>query len=211
MSETDAPAAPQTERKGPWPLIAIVAAITLILILLVPGDEEPETPAPSAPVAEGDTPAPSLLTPATDTPDTGTPATPLEAAPQNLPPGAAARALIAELRQQSPMDLERAFSTAGQQQQGGHHEDAYLLYFFAAREGHAESAMTLARQADPASFAAGGLFEAADELQAHKWYSKAADAGHPEATDAIKALRGRVEQAAAAGDERAHRIMLQWK
>ena len=71
--------------------------------------------------------------------------------------------------------------------------------------------MKLARAADPASFHEGGLFAQADPLQAHKWYGRAAAAGVDEARQAQARLRARVEQAAAAGDEQAQRLMLQWK
>lgn len=213
MSETDAPATTESTRKGPWPLIVVVAAITLILILLVPSEDEPEPTKPAPSSNEGTPPAPSLLTDGKSQaePQAAPQTQATLAAPVDLPPGAAARKLIAELRQQSPLDLERIVSEAAKQQRQGRLEDAYLLYFFAAREGHAGAAMTLAQQADPASFKPGGLFDQADELQSNKWYQVAAQAGQSEAASALQTLRSRVEQAAAAGDERAQRIMLQWK
>jgi len=221
VSETDLSNPPQNNRKGPWLWIAVVAAITLVLILLVPGEEQSETPNTST--ASPVTP-PSLLTSDRDAEPRSTQpieegaAASTEQAPEpakteaqvDLAPGAAARNLIADLRQTSPLNLDRAFAEAETHQQAGRDEDAYLLFFFAAREGHAESAMTLAQQSDPASFQPGGLFDEADELQAYKWYSSAAESGHPDASDHLQRLRSQVENAANNGDQRAQRIMLQW-
>jgi len=217
VADSDDNPAPQDSKNGPWPVIGLVVVITLIAIWLVPGDETPETTEPARP-------APSLLAPG-EQPPAATPEAQPETAPAEpqpeaevpaeappaLGPGDAARALISELRVQSPPDLQRAFAAAQQHQQAGELDDAYLLYFYAAREGHGEAAMLLARQSDPASFSEDGLIAAADELQAHKWYVKAQQAGVDAAAEALAALRSRVEQAAEQGDDRARRIMLQWK
>jgi len=128
-----------------------------------------------------------------------------------LPPGAAARRLIAFLRSQSPLDLERAFAAAQAHQAKGRIDDAYLLYFFAAREGHGLAAMALGQQADPAYFSEAGLFKRADEMQAYKWYTQAKLAGIEKAGPSLAALRQRLADTADAGDERARRILLQWK
>lgn len=221
---TPAESAPQPAKGGPWNLIIIVAILTVIAIVLVPGEEQaPPQPIPAiGPPAQGQTEEPSLLQPNGPATATETPA-PKEASAGAQPsaqvpmtatakaPGAAARELIAELRKQTPPDLDRAFQAAQDHQAAGRADDAYLLYFFAAREGHGKSAMALARQADPASFEPGGLFDEADELQAHKWYSKASEAGIAEADNALVALHTQIEAAAGGGDERAQRIMLQWK
>jgi TPR repeat protein len=210
-------------------LILAVIVITLIAVLLVPGHkDEQETPSPARPIEH-----PSLLetqtTPAS--PETGevqtaehpsapapseTATSPGEAGTAAPPaaddrPGAAARRLIRELRTAGNPDLERAWQAARGFEQSGRTDDALLLYFFAAREGHGPAAMKLARAADPASFHEGGLFAQADPLQAYKWYGRAAAAGVDEARQAQAQLRARVEKAAAAGDEQALRLMLQWK
>jgi len=205
-------------RGGPWKLIALVAVLTVVAIILVPGRET--TPPQALDKTADGTPtpaAPSLLpTPPTETSVTvAEPLPPLEPLPAGAPedqgPGAAARRLIAELRGQRPPDLERAFTAAGEHQQAGRLEDAYLLYFYAAREGHGQAAMMLGQQADPASFRADGLFDNADPLQAHKWYTKARDAGIAEAYEALATLRSNIETAAQNGDLEAQRVTLQWK
>ena len=214
MADSDENTVPEAKKNGPWPLIAAVVVMTLVAIWLVPGDQDDDSD-PIAPVAE----APSLLPPAGSDQSAGqadeqTPAAQASATEQPsgpLGPGAAARALIAQLRQQNPPDLQRAFEGAQQHEQAGETDDAYLLYFYAAREGHGEAAMTLGRRSDPASFVDNGLLAAADELQANKWYLKAQNAGVTGAAEAVAKLRGSIENAAAQGDDRARRIMLQWK
>ncbi len=210
-------------------LILAVIVITVIAVLLVPSHkDEQETPSSARPITR-----PSLLEEQSPlaSPETGEAQTAEEAsgpAPsetatpsaeadtlsppaEDTRPGAAARRLIRELRTTGSPDLERAWLAARGFEQSGRTDDALLLYFFAAREGHGPSAMKLARAADPTSFHEGGLFMQADPLQAHKWYDRAAAAGVDEARQAQAQLRTRVEQAAAAGDEQAQRLMLQWK
>lgn len=206
---------PQSHKSGAGKLIVVVAVLTLLAILLVPSQKEPESPdstEPAKPEPAGG--APSLLSPGTATPETqtGPPGEEARPAPEMASgPGAAARGLIRELRSSTPVDLERAYRAAQTFDREGRSDDAYLMYFFAAREGHGPSAMVLAREADPASFKENGLFEAPDELQANKWYDRAVQAGVPGAAEALARLRSAVEKKAQAGDQRARRIMLQWK
>lgn len=227
MTENGPSTSSATSTKGPWPLIAVVVAAFAVMIWAVPSDEvnEPkQSPGASQsllPSASPTEPNPAEASPAApETSSIGTPAlesttAPVAAAPaapaRDFPPGGYARQLIAEARQQGQPDLQALFVAAFEQHIAGRLEDAYLLYFFAAREGHAEAAMRLAEEADPKHFRAGGIYDRADEIQAHKWYQVARDAGHSDAENALNQLRTRIEKAAAAGDERAHRIMLQWK
>ncbi len=210
-------------------LILAVIVFTLIGMLLIPGHQEEQKTPSSAHSIE----RPSLLDKqaTSASPGTGegqttdhpgeaahsaTATSPSEAgsaspsATDNRP-GAAARRLIRELRSTGHPDLERAWQAAQAFEQAGRTDDALLLYFFAAREGHGPAAMKLARAADPVSFHEGGLFAQADSLQAYKWYGRAAAAGVDAARQAQARLRARVEKAAAAGDARARRLMLQWK
>ncbi len=211
-------------------LILAVVVITLIAVLLVPGSDD-RKPEPSQPVPAN---APSLLeqqaAPPAARPDAGEtaettsetvsnevdtlspePDTPDSESPVDDRPGAAARRLIGELRQAPAPDLERAWQAAQTFEQNGKTDDALLLYFHAAREGHGPAALRLARAADPTSFREDGLFARPDALQAYKWYGRAASAGIDEARQALAQLRSRTEKAAAAGDEQAQRLMLQWK
>ena len=201
--ETELAETPPQKGKGPWPLILIVVAITALAIWLVPGTET-EEPQPTV----QQTP-PSLLD---DTPGTTTAIETVEEAVVDTRPGAKARALIAEMRASGTLDLERIFAAATQAQQAGELPDAYLLYFFAAREGHAEAALTLGQQADPANHSDGtSVFATPDIVQAHKWYTAAAEAGSAAGRDGLAALRTRVEGMAEGGDPEAERLTLLWQ
>lgn len=197
-------------KSGPWNLIAIVAIVTIIAIMLVPGEEEE----PIEDLPPLNTQQQSLLP--EDDQSAQTAATEQDSAAKKTPagplaPGAAARQLIAQLRSQTPLDLEKAYAAAQEHQAAGRLDDAYLLYFFAAREGHGDAAMALGKQVDPAHFAETGLFDRPDEIQAHKWYTLAKQAGVEQAQASLSSLHQRVESAASGGDDRARRIMLQWK
>lgn len=210
-------------RGGPWNLIFLVVIITLIGIWLVPGETpDPATMAvspmprhgpslmPATPAAEpvGKTPAAGLMTPDAPSPGEFGPAPVVE----DSSPGAKARRLIAQMRASGELALDRIFDAARQAQADGELPDAYLLHFFAAREGHAASALELAHQADPARYTPGeSLFDKPDLAQAHKWYQAAADSGSSEASAELAALRARIERMAAGGDPQAQRIALQWQ
>jgi hypothetical protein len=193
-------------------MIGLVVLVTVIAIWLVPGEKKSshDVAKPADKAAE-----PSLIAPTESPKETAAeaPPTTAEAPPATAPatPGQAARTLISELRQQPQPDLDRAYAAAQQYEQSGDDDDAYLLYFYAAREGHGPSAMIMAQRSDPATFRDDGLESNADALQANKWYLRAAQAGVDGAETALSALRKRVEDAAAQGDPRAQRIMLQWK
>jgi len=218
LVETELADSEPPRRRGPWKLIVIVAALTLIGVWLVPGDR-PERPAT---VVEKplDMP-PSLLgeSPVPGAPEGAAPveaATEAEVQPAAAPvddrPGARARALIAEMRAAGDIRPDEVFASAEQAQGAGQLADAYLLYFFAAREGHAGAALALGSQADPATRdPANSVFEAADLNQAHKWYQLAAQNGDSEGEERLADLRRRVEQMAAGGDPQAQRISLLWQ
>ena len=180
-------------------LMAVVAVVTLIAVWLVPDDKQQTTP-----------PLPELpVTPQVDV---------------DLPPlaedsgavvraGDRARVFVAGLSSDSTEpDPDTVFVEAERLQGEGYSDDAYLLYRFAARHGHGQAALVLGTQADPAFHAAANPDSLNDEPeQAYKWYSMAVAAGIEEAAAPLQALRKRVEQSAAAGDERAQRLMLQWQ
>jgi hypothetical protein len=218
-------------------LMALVAVITAIAIWLVPDDEKQSPlslpPLPSAPDTSVALPLPSvpdtseavLLPSATDTSEV----LPLPSADRtsevlSLPPppggvatitngGDGARAFIYELRAggaQPEMDV--VFTEAERMQGEGNLEDAYLLYRFAARHGQVQAAMMLGTQADPAFHTAvTSYLPEPDPGQAYRWYSVAAAAGNDEAEQRLQGLRKRVQQDAAAGDEQARRLLLQWR
>lgn len=127
--------------------------------------------------------------------------------------GEGARTFLYKLRATGAQpDPEVVFAEAERLQGEGELEDAYLLYRYAARHGHMQAAMRLGTASDPAyhSAATSYLAEPAPG-QARKWYSMAAAAGDAEAGQRLEDLRGRLEHAAAAGDEQAQRLLLQWR
>ncbi len=195
------------------PLVALGLALALAaLLVLFIVFSSPERLVPSATAPPGDeAPAPSVA-PAGDTVATQ----PADAA-RDAPPDAAdasgerARAMIAEIRaRDGEVDLEGLYAEAMRFRDGGAAADAHLLLFFAARQGHIASARELGRTYDPAHHAAGIVAEPSLP-QAYKWYRLAADGGDSAALDALTALRARVEQAAAGGDEDASLLLSRWR
>jgi len=183
-------------------LMAVVAVVTLLAVWLVPDDKQP-TP-PPLPELPGAPPVAVDLPP---------PASPTEDSAAAIPAGDRARAFVSGLRSGgTEPDPETVFVEAERLQGEGYSDDAYLLYRFAARHGHGQAALVLGTQADPAFHAAANPDSLNDEPeQAYKWYSMAVAAGIEGAAARLQDLRKRVEQSAAAGDERAQRLMLQWQ
>lgn len=208
-----------TERNGKWSptrtkvLMAVVAVITAVAIWLVPVDKQPSTPSlPSLPSA-ADSSESLPLPPATDTAEELTLPPPPGGIATITNGGDRARAFIYDLRADGAQpDAGVVFAEAERMQGAGNLEDAYLLYRFAARNGQAQAALILGTQADPAFHAAAaGYLPDADPAQAYKWYSVAAAAGNDKAVQQLQALRKRMQQDAAAGDEQARRLLLQWR
>ena len=186
-------------RSGPWKLMIIVVLLTLIGVWLVPGEDPDqdadtaETPAPTAvdPAAPTDT-QPSLLGEDTTGASPDSPEASQTAGEIDDRPGAKARALIAQMRTSGQVDQDAIFTAAEDAQAKGELADAYLLYFFAARDGHARSALALGRQADPQSHDPNSsVFDTPDLNQAHKWYQVAAQNGNDEGRQRLSALRAR--------------------
>lgn len=216
LVETELADSEPQRRSGPWKLIVAVAVVTLIGVWLVPG----KAPEPVRVDADRSAPpprdaAPSLLGAAEPGPAPAAiqaPALPEVDAAVDDRPGARARALIAQLRAAGDIDLAQVHAAAVQAQADAAYADAYLLYFFAAREGHAASALALGRQADPASRDPdNSVFTGADLTQAHKWLQIAADAGDADARARLADLRSRIERLAADGDAQAQRLSLLWQ
>lgn len=203
-------------RDGPWRLIIVIAVITAIGVWLVPSQTPPEPDQP--PAGTGVEPAAPSLLPVEEPPaarpdqQTQTPAVSPTAAPTDDRPGAMARALIAEARAGDSVDLNKLYETARTAQAEGRLSDAYLLYFFSSRFGHAESALQLAAQADPATRdPENSVFAEPDLRQAHKWYQVAAQYGSAEGQAQLDSLQRRIEKMAADGDQTAQRISLLWQ
>jgi hypothetical protein len=130
-----------------------------------------------------------------------------------VPPGMRAREYIDQLRSAGkPYPLSQVYERAQAYQGEGSLADAHLLYFFAAREAHLPAMMAMAEMADPQLFRAqDSLLDQADLVQAHKWYSKAAQQGHPEAAARLDALRTWATAAAAAGNAEARQFLLNFQ
>jgi len=126
--------------------------------------------------------------------------------------GEQARDVINDLRDQGKeIDLGYVFRRAEQFREDGMPMDAYLMYFFAARRGHADSAMVLGIMYDPEHASKStGVIEP-NWSQAHKWYLRAVEGGNQAAQARLEYLRKQVEHAAAKGDVEARRLVLQWQ
>lgn len=127
--------------------------------------------------------------------------------------GQRARTVLKQLRAEGePVDPVEVYARAQEFKNAGLLADAYLLYFYAARQGHAMSAMALGTIHDPdyhSEFTS--IMDKPDLSQAHKWYLQAAQDGDPVAKEHLDHLRERVELAAAGGDPEAQRLVLQWR
>jgi TPR repeat protein len=127
--------------------------------------------------------------------------------------GGSARELIKRLRAgELAFDSKQILEQVSDHQNQGRLTDAYLLLFYAAREGDAQAAFSLASMHDPNHFSEGNpLLEKPDSYQAHKWYSAAADKGVSQATERLRILRKTTEERANSGDSAAMRLLLNWQ
>jgi hypothetical protein len=189
---------------GAKALMVLIAVVTLVAIWLVPGDEQevPQALPEMASPPQAEQPVPLPLPPVGE--DEGT-------AIQSE--GDTARAIVAQLRAgNTEPDAGEVFARAEQLQSEGQLDDAYLLYRLAARQGHAQAALILGTQADPAFYTSEtSVLPGPDAQQAYKWYRAAAAAGNAEAEERLQQLRKHVEQSAADGNAAARRLMLQWR
>jgi hypothetical protein len=192
-------------RRSVWPVIALVVALTLLAVWLVPDDEETPTVAPLPRPAEVAQPEPPVAAPAP-----GEQPAAADAAAAAPAEGDLARAFIARQRAGNAPDLVAAYAEAERLRSEEQLTDAWLIHFYAAREGHAPSALVLGTLSDPTYHEAGlGALDQADPAQALKWYGVAAKAGDTEAARRLANLRTRLEEAAAGGDAEAERLLLQ--
>jgi hypothetical protein len=194
--------------------MVLVAVITGLAVWLVPVHEEqapPSLPAmPSAPDTTESLPLPAA---SVTSEELQLPPAPGGGIASITTGGDGARTFLYELRAtgEEP-DPDAVFAEAERRQGAGDLEDAYLLYRYAARHGQAQAALTLGTQADPAFHAgATGFLPEPDAGQAYRWYSVAAAANNETAVQRMQDLHKRVQQEAAAGDEQARRLLLQWQ
>jgi hypothetical protein len=118
----------------------------------------------------------------------------------------------AEAPQGAQSALDSAFEQARAFQAAGELDDAQVLYFFGARQGHAASAFALAEMNDPNYHSPEtSLLDEPDAFQAYRWYTAARDAGMENADERLTALQAWARTAAAAGDDEADRLLLQWE
>lgn len=185
-------------RRRPLTWLAVVVALGLIVVALLPGPTDDEPPGDTS--ARDSSTAVAKIDPRTTL-------------PPELRAGDAARELVAELRREGrPYDLDAVAARADAYEQEARLADAYLLLFFAAREGHAPSALALGERVDPSRFDQTSRYlDRPDAVQALKWYQRAAELGHDEGARRLEELRGWVEARAAEGDEEAQRLALGWR
>lgn len=215
MSEQNEPA--PAARRNPLPWIALVVVGLILFVLLggergdVPGKAEIERPpvlenfvtGPDGTDAEAG--ADSATRDDTDAASTGA----IDRA-LLVPPGMRAREYIEQLRSAGkPYPLSQVFDKAQGFRVDGSLADAHLLYFFAARENHLPSIMTMGEMSDPLRFRAEDtLLDQADAIQAWKWYQKAAQQDHPLAVQRLDELGQWARDASAAGDSSARQLLL---
>jgi hypothetical protein len=137
-------------------------------------------------------------------------------APPVQPVGDGATAVTPEPIQDTPSgagaELDAAFERARELQAAGQLDDAQVLLFFGARQGHARSAFAYAELNDPNHHSSEtSLLAEPDAFQAFRWYSAALDGGIDDAAARLDALRAWAEEAAAAGNAEAERLLLQWE
>lgn len=130
--------------------------------------------------------------------------------------GAGAVAVTPEPAAEAPAGagaaLDEAYDQAKEFQAAGELDNAQVLFFFNARQGHAPSAFELATMNDPLHHASEtSLLEEPDAFQAYRWYTAALEGGVAAARERLDALRAWAEEAAAAGDGEAERLLLQWE
>lgn len=127
--------------------------------------------------------------------------------------GDAGRETIAELTEQSRdgrVDYDTAYEQAETHREAGRLADAHILYFFAARNGHAASALQLGTMYDPLHHdPATSLLSEPNAFQAYKWYTEALEGGVEQASSRLAALRDWAESEAATSTE-AEQLLLQW-
>jgi TPR repeat protein len=184
--------------------MVLVAVVTVVAVWLIPDVQKPSPP-----------PLPELPGASQNEAERPPPEPPADDRAAGTRSGDRAREFLAELRSGSAgPDPNTVFVEAERLQGEGYSDDAYLLYRFAARHGHGQAALELGTQADPALQATANPDSdplSRESGQAYKWYSIAAAAGIQEAAERLQDLRNRVERSAAAGDQRAQRLMLQWQ
>ncbi|WP_456379336.1 hypothetical protein [Thiolapillus sp.] len=190
-----------------WLIISLVAAVTLVAVLMVPEAENQVEDIP-APVASPETGGvavqeqpPALL-------EKVEPAADLASAEND---GDAARKYLADMAGEN-LKPDAVFARAQEFQSQGRVADAWLLYFKAAKEGDAGAAMALAEQADPRYFnAEKTVLSQPDVVQAHKWYLQAQRSGNALAGQRLAQLLADLEKSAGEGDEQAAVLLEKWK
>lgn len=214
---------------GPWVAVVVVVCAVALGIWLVP-EKQPKTPSvppipepPAMPVAQPEPDSEPTPEPVGEAMDVAARA-PLQESLEEVPieavspiasrPGDLARQLIAQQKDddQPTLTLDQVKGRADELQAQGRYTDAYLLYRYAARGGQGAAAMLLAEDADPAYHdQASSVLDAPDPAQAVKWYRVAERAGVATAGQRLATLRQNLQQAAAQGDRRAQRLLLQWQ
>ncbi len=127
-------------------------------------------------------------------------------------PGDQARSIIGQFRDQNGEDPAELYNNALQFTKSGEVMDAYLLYYFAARKGHINASIALAKMYDPIRFSKeSSHIEKADAALAFNWYKKAAVRGSRVAAAHLESLRHWVETSLPDSTLEKQRLLLLWK
>jgi len=127
-----------------------------------------------------------------------------------VPPGLRAREFIGQVRQKGkPYPLEELMAKASAYVNEGSLADAHLAFFFAAREGHIEAMMMMAKLSDPTLFQSeNNLLDKADPVQAYKWYQLALSSGFEPAQPRLDNLYQWAVAEAKSGNAQAEQLLL---
>lgn len=127
-------------------------------------------------------------------------------------PGDQARSIMSRFRARDNVDSEDLYNNALQFMKSGEVMDAYLLYYFAARKGHINSSVALAKMYDPNYFSKeNSSVDQFDAALAFSWYKKAADKGNRVALAGLETLRHWVETSLPDHTPEKQRLLLLWK
>nr|VFK38524.1 MAG: hypothetical protein BECKSD772F_GA0070984_102527 [Candidatus Kentron sp. SD]VFK48284.1 MAG: hypothetical protein BECKSD772E_GA0070983_11198 [Candidatus Kentron sp. SD]VFK80421.1 MAG: hypothetical protein BECKSD772D_GA0070982_11133 [Candidatus Kentron sp. SD] len=206
---------PRQEGGRKWVRALLLVMIVTLVSWYFLGDSQPTGDSPSGlvepPAAKSDASVAFRVPLAVRESEKPSPAPPSSTAV--VGGGRQAREMIGNLREQGKkINLDQVFRRAKQFENERMLEDAYLMYFFAATQGHADSAMVLGTMYDPNHIQKSvGIIDEPDWGQAHKWYLKAVEGGNSAARKRLESLRRQVENAADKGDVEAARVVLQWR
>lgn len=129
---------------------------------------------------------------------------------ENLLEGEHARNFIKTALGNGQQTPDSIFEQAEALRKAMKYTDAWLLYFYAARQGHAPSSVSLASMSDPNTYQKfGSPLNKGDEFQALKWYSLASKQGDTASIENFTKFKKLLENKAKSGDTHSRQLLLQ--